>query len=165
MDVANTIYNRLTSQGIPPLLAGFITAQSAHETGGWTSAVFNDCHNCFGYKWVGQSTAAGPCNSHSAYAAYNSIADSVDEIVYWIARRQQDGSFPDDLTSITSSDQYAALLKNADYYGDTLANYAAGIRSWLSQLSLTQKVGGGVGILALLLGVYLLRKKLFKSGN
>lgn len=164
MDIANRIYNQLLRGGIPPLLAGFVTAQSAHETGGWTSDIFLDCNNCFGYKWIGQSTAAGPCLSHPAYAAYYTIEQSADELVKWIRRRQMDGSFPQNLNSITSSDQYATLLKNAGYFEDALTNYMNALRSWLTQLNLTQKVGGGIGILlAGGLLVYVYRNKLFRS--
>lgn len=162
MDVANRLYNRFTGGGIPSLLAGYMTAQSAHETGGWTSPIFLECNNCFGYKWIGQSTAAGPCYSHPSYAAYYTIEQSADELIKWIQRRQRDGSFPQNLNSITSPDQYATLLKNAGYYEDSLSTYANGLRAWLSQLSLTEKVGGGIGIL--LIGgllFYAYRKKIF----
>lgn len=163
MSVPDRIYNRCIYRGLPPLLSSFVTAQSAHETGGWTSAVFIDCNACFGYKWIGQSTAAGPCLLHPAYAAYNSIEQSTDEIVNWIFRRQRDGSFPQNLNSITTSDQYATLLKNAGYFEDTLSVYMNGLRNWLSQLNLSVRAAQGAGILVV--GgvlVYVFRKKLFR---
>jgi len=164
MSPENRIYNECLRQGIPALLAGFITAQAAHETGGFTSAVFISCNNCFGYDYIGQSTAAGPCSNHSPYAAYSSIEQSADELIAWIGRRQDDGIFPADLNSITNSDQYAQLLKDAGYYGDSVSNYAAGIRAWLNSLSLEQKAAGGGGLLVILLGAaYIFRKKLFGS--
>lgn len=162
MDTANRIFNQAIRNGMPETLAEFITAQAAHETDGFTSDIFQACNNCFGYKWVGQSTALGPCPGHPAYAAYSSVEQSTDEMCKWIKRRVSDGSFPPALTSITTYTQYAALLKNANYFEDTLSNYTAGIGYWLQQLNFTAVAAGGGLLLVAAALVWIFRKRIFR---
>ncbi len=160
---------------MPPLLASFLVAQSAHETatsaGAWTSPVFVDCHNGFGYT-TPTHYGTGACANHTFYAAYTSLINSVHELTArdgWIARRQADGSFPLDLNNITTIDQYAQLLKNAGYYGDTVQNYTAGLIYWLNRVgnNLVRSSATPVILAVLLLGaiVYTQRRKLFHTGS
>lgn len=116
----SVIYTQLLNDGIPDPLATLVTAQSGHETNGWTSNVFLQNNNAFGYGFTG-----------SSYKAYDSVEASADELAAYLGRRVADGSFPD-LSTITTADQYAALLKQAGYYGDTTTNYAAGIARWFA---------------------------------
>lgn len=152
---------------MPSLLASFITDQSGHETDGWTSAIFVDCNNGFGYKWIGQSTALGPCSKHPAYAAYSSIEQSTHEMILWIKRRQADGSFPADLNQIKTPYDYAYLLKYGSpfyqYYEDPLEVYEAGLIRFANSLNLTAVAAGGGGVIVLGLFVWLFRRKLFGS--
>lgn len=133
-DYFNIIKSKATEEGMPVTLATFIAAQAAHETGGFTSDVFTKCNNCFGYKYVeGAGLQNGPCNispEGNAYAHYADIEHSVVEICDWIKRRLKEGRFPA-LVDIKTPLQYATLLKNCGYYGDTLANYTAGIANGL----------------------------------
>jgi len=141
------IYNKAIADGMPAILSTLIVAQARHETGNYTSNVFKTCNNCFGYKWVGQSTSKGPCTGSpegDSYAAYASIEDSVHELTAWIKRRQRDGKFPANLSSITTPDQYATLLKNSGYYGAPVNEYLAGLIHWLNQISNTVQDNGGV---------------------
>lgn len=163
-----TIYNQVTADGIPPTLATLIVAQARHESNNYTSDVFLTCGNAFGYKWVGQSTADGPCSGSpegDPYAYYaNGPAQSAHEIAMWIHRRQLAGQFPADLTTITTPDQYAQLLKSAGYYGDTVSNYANGLVYWLQQIGTLQPAAtGGILLLLIALGFIAYRKKIFKK--
>jgi uncharacterized FlgJ-related protein len=129
MDNTTLIYSTAIADGMPDLLAQLIAAQAAHETGNFTSNVFKSCNNAFGYKYVGQSIAS-PCTKSpelNSYAGYASVEDSVHEITGWIKRRQKAGTFPSDLETIKDPDQYAQLLKDTGYYGDTESNYANGV--------------------------------------
>lgn len=168
MNYESRIYSKAYSDGMPALLSSFIVFQAAHETGGFSSNVFLTCNNINGYKWVGQSTALGPCVASPEgdyYAKYATIEDSVHEQVLWIKRRQSEGKFPADLNSITSVDQYALLLKNSGWYGDSLANYTAGLYYWMDKLSnlITSAAGGGsLLFIVLLLGLMAYRKKFLK---
>ena len=136
----NIVYTEALNNGIPPLLASFIAAQAAHETGNFTSAIFTDCNNAFGYKAVRSS-----CSLHSSYQNYPSIQASTDEICQWIYRRLNEGNFPP-LANITNPTQYAQLLSDNDYYEDSVSNYAAGIIAYLDNNIGT---AGGIGFFLL----------------
>ena len=84
-------------------------------------------NNGFGYKYTGSKYQVGDYNG---YGKYQSLDSSTAEMVDYIYRRVQDGSFPSDLTTITTPDQYATLLQNTvlgPYFEDTLTNYTNGI--------------------------------------
>lgn len=141
------IYSTLVDQGIPDPLAKIVTAQSGHETNGWTSHVFLTLNNAFGYGFDG-----------SSYKQYSSVEDSVSDIVAYIQRRVRDGSFPS-LDQITDPNQYAELLKNAapgEYYQDTESNYAAGIARWFNDNLTTGVVLSAGLILAIAVGVWII---------
>lgn len=113
--------------GMPSRLAGLILAQAKHESANFTSGVYRDCNNAFGYSaYAGQ----GSCQGHSFYKAYSSLADSVKEITAWIKRRQAEGKFPANLNEIQTPEQYAALLKQSNYYEDSVTNYSNGLKNW-----------------------------------
>ena len=141
----NMIFNAAISgndvnQGLPERLAQLLVEQSAHETNGWTSNFFVHGNACFGYSCVPGSKWQSGCSASNAdngakVGYYNSVEDSTQEVVDWIYRRVKDGKFPSDLTTITTSDQYASLLKNAGYYGDTEENYVTGLKKWANILS------------------------------
>lgn len=117
----NIIYSRLRAGGIPDPLAKFVTAQSGHETDGWTSDVYMNDNNAFGYGFNG-----------SSYKVYPSgIEASVDDIIGYLNRRVSQSGWPP-LVQITTADQYAQLLKSSHYYEDTEANYLGGILRWFN---------------------------------
>ena len=125
-------------KGLPPVLASLLVAQAAHETGNFTSNLFRSFNNAFGYMYVPgalyQVGAGSLADNGQPIAKYNSIEDSTKEVIDWIYRRVADGKFPKDLTTITNPNQYAELLKNAGYYGDTVSNYAAGLRKFFANV-------------------------------
>ena len=122
------VYNTCLQQGIPNDLALLVVAQSKHESDDYTSGIFTHCNNSFGYKTGGYVTG---CSFNSDYRPYSNIEGSTIEICNWLKRRVIDGSFPD-LYSITTAEQYASLLKNAGYYGDSYTNYLAGLKRWFN---------------------------------
>lgn len=150
---------------MPQFIATCIVLQAAHETAGFTSNVFKSCNNLNGYKWVNQSTALGPCLKSPEgdfYAKYATIEDSVNEVVQWIKRRQKQGVFPADLNTITSLDQYAQLLKNSGWYGDSVSNYTNGLYYWSQKLVDTFKnpiVGASAILVLIILGILAYKKK------
>lgn len=165
MSFEQRIYSKALALGMPQFIGTCIVLQSAHETAGFTSNVFKSCNNLNGYKWVGQKTALGPClksPENDFYAKYATIEDSVNEIVQWIKRRQKEGKFPADLNNITSLDQYAQLLKNSGWYGDTVANYTKGLYYWSQKIAdlLKNPVVDASAILVLMiLGILAYKKK------
>jgi hypothetical protein len=150
MTAEQIIYQTALSSGIPQPLALLIVAQSKHETGDYTSNAFTLFKNAFGYAYVpGALLQVGPglvADNGQPVAAYASVADSAKEMVNWIFRRVNEGRFPD-LTTITDPDQYAQLLKNCGYYGDSVSNYTAGISRWFTD-NITVVSTTGIIILA-----------------
>lgn len=70
------LYQSLIVNGFNYLTAQYITAQSAHETGNFTSQIFRQNNNLFGMKYAGQSLALGTKSGHAYYANIeNSIRD------------------------------------------------------------------------------------------
>lgn len=180
MTTEQLIYNTAVKDGMPGgenQLASFLVYQSKHETGNYEHRFFAVGHNAFGYsynknsKW--QLDKGGPLADNGvAIAQYRSVEDSVHEITEWIKRRQAEGKFPKDLKSITTTDQYSTLLKNAGYYGAPLEQYATALKNFFLsgvknfQAKVTANPGTAiiVGISALVIGygafLYINRKKI-----
>ena len=159
----SAVYNQATSQGIPANVAKIIVAQARLETADYTSNLFRNFNNAFGYKWVGQKKwANGPAFNApgqdaqgnpdgGTYASYPSIQYSTGELVDWLKRRQRDGVLT--IANLTTPGAYAAALKAAGYYGETASEYGQGLLAKLSKIA--GEVGGTLGVIALLaLGVF-----------
>lgn len=138
MNYFNQIKNIAIADGMPSQLAYLIAAQAVHETGNFTSKLFKENNNAFGYKYVkGAMWQEGPGRmspEKNVYARYASVTNSVHEVTAWIRRRLKEGLFPP-LKEITTPNQYASALKKSGYYGDTIKNYVAGIESALQKYS------------------------------
>jgi len=157
MDAAQIIYTTVKGAGIPDPLAGLIVAQARHETADFTSPVFRQCSNAFGYKAVFNAVPCVDSPEGNDYEKYPSVKDSALEIAAWIKRRQVDGSFPADLTTVATPERYAYLLKISGYYGDTIENYTNGLyRFWSEHKAPIITLGG---VLVLAAGLYFLTKK------
>ena len=157
MDPAQTIINVLRGSGIPDPLTLFVVAQARHETNNFTSSVFNTCNNAFGYKAVFNALSCTQSPEGNNYEYYpGGVAESANEIVRYLFRRVNDGSFPP-LSTITTPEQYAALLKSANYYGDPLTIYSTRLRYWFNQYK-TGIIGAG-SLMLVVAGIYLLTKK------
>lgn len=129
------------NKGLPPVLSSLLVAQSAHETGNFTSNFFKNYNNAFGYSYVPggvyQVGAGTLADNGQPIAAYRTIEDSTKEVIDWIYRRVKEGKFPADLFTINTPEQYAQLLKAANYYGDTLQNYSAGLKRFFTAIQST----------------------------
>jgi uncharacterized FlgJ-related protein len=165
MSYEGIIYTECIRNGMPVNLAFLIVAQAKHETANFTSNVFKSCNNAFGYKYVGQALATGSCNAArdgGVFAKYASIKDSTTEICLWIKRRQKEGKFPKDLTTIKTAEQYATLLKQSTYYMEPISEYAGGILRWLKdKIIVTNALGFVVG-LAILFFCFLTKGDVFE---
>lgn len=157
------IFDTARAGGMPVTLSLLLIAQAKHETGNFTSNFFRQYNNAFGYSYVAggrwQLPGGGSvADNGQPIAAYASVENSTNEIVDWIKRRQSQGKFPADLNTITSPDQYASLLKNAGYFGDTLANYAAGLRSFFATPAGNFSIALG-GLMLVGVAYYMTKKK------
>lgn len=139
---SNEIYNAATAgtpknpKGLPATLASLLVAQAKHESGNFSSNLFVKYNNAFGYNYVagatwqtGQGTKA---DNGMPIAVYKNVGDSAREIVDWIYRRISDGKFPANLSVINTPEEYAALLKNADYFQDNIDNYTHGLKTFFT---------------------------------
>lgn len=147
------VLNTARSQGMPAYLSNLILAQAKHESNNFTSAVYQDCNNAFGYSAPG---GVNYCKGHSFYRAYNNLQESVIELTNWIKRRQKENKFPQDLNTITSPDQYAQLLKSSGYYEDSTINYTNGLKRWFVNNILP--VSTSLIFIALVVGVLILNQ-------
>jgi uncharacterized FlgJ-related protein len=157
MEPAIIIYNVVRGAGLPTSLSSFIVAQARLETANFTSNVFRKCNNAFGYKAVGTAPKCTGSTEGDYYRQYATVEDSAKEIVGWIRRRQNEGKFPNDLTSIVTPEQYATLLKQSGFYGSPERDYASGLRRyWQQYKNLTG--GSGLAIVALVALLWIIRK-------
>jgi hypothetical protein len=138
------IYSWLrTNYALPDPISKIITAQSGHETGGWTSNIWLQNNNGFGYGYQGGGN----------YEFYNTVQDSVDDLIGWLGRHVPG------YETITDPDTYAQALKNNGYYTDSESNYSAGVSRWLNN-NLQLVAGGSVAVLVIVaLLIYLVTKK------
>lgn len=121
------IYIAFKNAGYPEAWAQLAIAQSAHETGGWTSAIYKENNNLFGMKQPTEreTTATGTARGH---ATFRSIQDSADDfILYLNARKAFTQKF-------SSPDQYVAWLKSKKYFEDSEKNYLTAVKKWFDKL-------------------------------
>lgn len=152
-----TAYN----PGVPGPFAALLVSQSKHETGDYTSHLFNAFNNAFGYSFYAGSlyqTGAGTNADNGApIAAYANVEDSTKEMVDYAYRRVRKGEWPT-LDKITTPEQYAVLLKKVDYFQAPINEYLAGLKRFF--LPYAAAVGSGLIIAGMLL-LYLYRDKIF----
>lgn len=129
-ELQNNIYDEARKLGVTSTLAYLIVAQAMHETANFTSGVFLDCNNAFGYSAIDPSRS---CPNHYFYKRYDNISQSVSDLVGWLKRRIQEGNFPD-FDKVTSPEAYAVLLKKNNYFTDSVTNYANGLSYYYNSL-------------------------------
>jgi uncharacterized FlgJ-related protein len=142
MSIDKKIYDQAIKRGLIPTVANLLVAQARFESADYTSNVYKQNKNLFGYKFVGQRGATrgtvAPksewpnANTPGYYAKYATIEDSVNEVINWLFRRQQEGKFL--VNSLTTAGKYAAGLKAGNYYGDSAANYSNGLTAKLKKI-------------------------------
>lgn len=154
MALENLIYTVARGDGMPDFLSLALVAQARHETGDFGSHAFIELNNLFGYSYNSKSAWQLPApgftaDNNALLGQYATPEDSVHEMTHWILRRVADGRFPTDLSQITTLDQYAALLRNAGYYTDSLSNYLTGLKRWfVTGITSLQSGAGGLIIVA-----------------
>jgi uncharacterized FlgJ-related protein len=126
---APIILNLLLSSGLNETLSRFAVAQAAHETGGFTSAIYRSNNNAFGMKFAGQVNSIGEKNG---YANYSKVNNSVADFVQWYTRhRISIFSLPLIITSLTS---YVRFLKNNQYFEANEAAYLKGVTYYYNEI-------------------------------
>lgn len=133
--IFETAKNRLLrkfSESQSNILATLIYAQSEHETAKFTSNVFKQNKNLFGYKYTSKSIyQIGKGNGSPEgdyYGKYPSYEYSVLEISDWIGRRKQA------FEKVVTPEDYAKALKNNGYYGASLTTYTNALIRYVKAL-------------------------------
>lgn len=145
------IYSFLrTAYGLPDPISKIVTAQTGHETAGWTSNVYKTLNNVAGFGYTGGGN----------YYAYNSVEDSITDLVNWLTAH-----IPG-FQNMTDENDYAQALKDNGYYTDNESTYASGISRYfndaLSEVTAAvtaAPVSSGILLLIVIFGV------LFLSSN
>ena len=142
--------------GVSDTLANLIVAQARHETADFTSPIFRENNNAFGYTFVSGAKYQLPSGGRIAdngkpTAKYASVEDSAKEMVAWLQRREKEGKFK--LKDLTTPEAYAAALKGSGYYGDTESRYLTAIKKWLAKYPKYQQVliTSGIGVFGVVL--------------
>jgi uncharacterized FlgJ-related protein len=117
-DIGKDIYLRLIESGFNVTQAQYITAQAAHETANFTSKIFTENNNLFGYKFVGQQIAQGSKNGH---AYYENIADSIQDYKNYYNRR----GYPAIFANIS---EFVKALKRNNYFEASETEYLNGVK-------------------------------------
>lgn len=118
------IFKYLVKLGFQPGTAMLITAQAAHETGNFTSDIFNYNNNPFGMKFpkVRETTAIGQARG---FAVYDDIQTAVAD--YWLYYHNQ--KYP---LTWNNADQFIEALKDKGYFEDRIETYKKAVKKYLS---------------------------------
>lgn len=120
---SNKVQLLLLTAGLNETLSRFATAQAAHETGGFTSNLFNNNNNCFGMKYAHQVNAL---NEKNGYANYKGIENSVADWVAWFSRHRVNYlSLP---LRIETLEDFVRFLKINNYFEAKEADYLKGCK-------------------------------------
>lgn len=164
------IYNAALSKGFTPTSAKLVVAQARHETGNYTSNVYYLNNNLFGMKYVKQPLATqgspSPKKEGDFYAKYNSVGDSVKDLIDRNYTLTKGGITPEQLKNATDSLDFATKLKARGYYTASTSEYANGLKSALTRINIlefVQKNKGkifilGIGLVLISVSYYLYNK-------
>ena len=112
-------------------LEQYIIAQAKHETANFTSNVYKRDNNMFGMKLAlrrpqnaTKGLASPEPEPYKYYARFESDSESMRDFINWLRFNR----FP---TNVTGVDQYAQLMKDKGFYGDSVENYTRALRRWM----------------------------------
>jgi len=156
------IYDQGIKRGLSPTVANLLVAQARFESADYTSNVFKQNTNLFGYKFVGQAAATRGTEAPRSewpsatvkgyYAKYKSVEDSTNEVINWLFRREKEGKFR--VNELTTAGKYAAGLKSGNYYGSSAAEYGNGLIAKLKKIDINSSPGANMaGALPILIFV------------
>jgi len=107
-------------------LRHYISAQTIHETGGYTSRLALEQNNLTGMNVPNVRPFVGFKDS-GRYMRYSSFNQSIQDLLLWM----QYTKFP---LSVANSRQYVQELKKRGYFSDNEQTYLNGVNSALRQL-------------------------------
>lgn len=116
-EIYKDIYTYLIELGFNVAQAKIILAQTAHETGNFTSKIFKENHNLFGMKYAGQALALG---SKYGHAYYRDFFESIKDFARYYKRHKY-------LPVYSSIAQYIEALKKEKYFEADQKEYEKGV--------------------------------------
>ena len=124
------VLNTVKNCGYTHTLAFLILQQAKVESANFTSHVFRENRNAFGYKFYkGALLQIAPSTvspEKDFYAKYRSLEDSVREIIFWLRRRDRERKLI--ISDLTSEIKYATALKSCGFFGGTAEAYAKAMK-------------------------------------
>lgn len=131
IDLLKLIWKIALTRGLLLSQAKLLIYQSAHETGNWKSYAYLEDNNLFGMKMPVKRVTLATRSGNSGYAHYNSVNDSINDMIDWLSYNKFEMPANDSKADI---EQYAVSLKDDSYYTDTVANYASAMIAWKAKL-------------------------------
>ena len=167
------VYDTAIAQGFSPQAAKLVVAQARFESADYTSNVFKNNNNTSGIKYIGsrqknaQQGTLSPEGDY--YAKFDTVQDGINDKIVRLYNITMSGVTPQQLKDTTNPDQFADLLKQRRYYGNTaygtsqatkdIANYAAGLKAKLLKINIitfikNNKVPLIMGLILLSVGTF-----------
>jgi hypothetical protein len=181
MNIDQIIYDTAIKQGFNANAAKLIAAQARFESADYSSNVFLTNNNTSGIKFIGQPNAVRGSLSPEGnyYAKFNTIQDAINDKIVRLYNINMRGVTPQQLKNSNTPDDFARLLKQRDYYGDSaygtsgaeseIRNYTNGLKAKLFKINVLDfynknknKINYGtigIVIIGITLYVYYLKKK------
>lgn len=157
--IKQIIYNTCIERGLPPTAAMIIVGQAKNESGNFSSNVFKTDNNLFGMKMPSKrphpyiarpSTIVMKSEGSTPYAHYNSIADSVNDLIDWHKYNRTDWS------KMTTPEAYVNWIKSKGYYQGSTADYIKIISDFLRKSGVMKYAKNPVFLIIIVVGIYLL---------
>jgi len=120
-DIGYEVFHLLRGQWFSEYQAQLITAQAAHETANFTSPVFVNSNNCFGFKFTGHKLEIG---DYHGYGKYKSIGDCVKRYADYYTRFKYPGTH-------LSVEHFVGNLKSKQYFEAPIEEYITGVKYYM----------------------------------
>lgn len=128
IDHYRLISQKLSEEGLTDTnLHKLVTAQAMHETGVFTSSVYDNNKNMFGMMQpsVRPTVSLGKKGN---YASYANLGDSAKDYALYYKYSEYPDTFPDVKT-------FVSALKAKSYFTDNVINYISGVTSHYKKLN------------------------------
>lgn len=134
----NLIITTAMKQGVPEVNSKLLAAQSAHETGNFSSNAFKKNNNAFGMAVprvrkspyiLGPGAVSAPAiEGGFAYAAYKNIEDSVKDVIHWLNYNKVVWN------QVNTPEKYDAFLVSKGYHTASQSLYTAALKRYYEKI-------------------------------
>ena len=170
------IEQEVIASGYSSEFGKLVAAQANLESGGYSNVAFTQYNNIAGYKYYEpngtkyQNGRGNLANDGGYYANYNTIEDSVDELIQWFENRQAKGFFtisdihtPKDYVNALIADPEHQWFTNGKYppTQSQINDYIYGMSNLLQKIQFLYEenadavnIGGGLIAIGVLVFIY-----------